>query len=123
MQNSNFVHSYFFKQIAMQCPACNNKGNVLKRIFIRHSGSKNRFCMYCNAEVQIKYNWKKIFRLCLVVMLILFLANMIIQMLGAYGLSSGFAGGVAGAVIAIMMRNPPYTTIELVKQEKKKRRH
>jgi len=105
----------------MDCPHCHSKGSVFRKIFLKQKGSKNRFCMYCNAEVIIRYNWKKILVLCLIVMGILFVVNMIIQLLGSYGLTSGFAGGIAGAIIAIMMRKPPYVVVELVRKPGKKR--
>lgn len=79
--------------------------------------------MYCDAEVIVRYNWKKIFRLGLIVMASLFVVNVIIRLLGAYGLTSGFAGGLAGAVMAIVMRKPPYVVVELVRKPGKKRRN
>ena len=107
----------------MECPNCHSKGSVFKRVFSRKKGSQNRFCVFCGSEVKITYNWKKIFILCIIVMLCLFVINIVIQLLGAYGLTSGFSGGLAAAVIAIFMRKPPYTVIELVNKPGKKHRH
>lgn len=109
----------------MECPNCHRRGNALKRIFSKRGNTGTRFCVYCNTEVRIIYNWKKIFVLSLVVLVLLLVLNVLLQMLGWPGITSGFAGGMGGAVIAIMIRREPYVKIELVNPPKtrKKRRN
>jgi len=107
----------------MECPNCHKTGNAFMRIFSRRGKSGTRFCTYCNAEVKLIYNWKKILILVVVVIIILVALNYILQSMGWPGITGGFAGGMAGAVIAIMMRRPPYLTIELVSKNKKKQRN
>jgi hypothetical protein len=107
----------------MECPNCHKSGNALKRIFSRRKGFENRFCVYCNAEVRVIYNWKKIFFLVAAVIGVLIIINIILQSIGWPGISGGFAGGMGGSVIAVFMHRPPFVNIELVKEVKKKRRN
>ena len=107
----------------MECPNCHKSGNVLKRIFSRRGGSKTRFCIYCNAEVNLIYNWNKIFLLIAAIVVVLIVINVIFQAIGWPGITGGFAGGLAGAVIAVYMRRPPFLKVELVNKQKKKRRN
>ncbi|NLA24261.1 MAG: hypothetical protein GX879_04765 [Bacteroidales bacterium] len=102
----------------MHCPNCKSKGHVFKRIFIKRKDSKNRFCVYCAAEVKIVYSWKKIFWLCLIVFIGLMILNLIIILIGGPGITSGFAGGLGAAVVAIMMRRPPYVEVQLINKPK-----
>ena len=92
------------------------------RIFSRRGKSKNRFCTYCNAEVKLIYNWKRIFLLAAILIIVLIVLNIVLQSIGWPGITGGFAGGMAGAILAIFMRKPPYLRIELVGKEKKKKR-
>ncbi len=107
----------------MECPKCHRKGNALKRIFSRRKGFENRFCVHCNAEVKVIYNWSKIFLLILVIIAVLVILNIVLQAIGWPGISRGFAGGLGGAVIAVYMRRAPFVNIELVQKAKKKRRN
>jgi len=107
----------------MECPNCHKTGNAFMRIFSRRGNTGSRFCTYCNAEVKLVYNWKRIFLLVAIVILVLIVLNFVLQYLGWPGITGGFAGGMAGAVIAIMMRRPPYLKIELVSKNKKKSRN
>ncbi len=103
----------------MECPNCHNKGNVLKRIFSKRKGSKTHFCTYCNAEVKLSYNWKKIFLLAIILLAILLALNYILLAIGWGGVSGGMAGGAIGATLAVYMGRPPFLKIELVKKKKK----
>ncbi|HXK81743.1 MAG TPA: hypothetical protein PLO05_06275 [Bacteroidales bacterium] len=107
----------------MKCPNCNSTGNLLKRVFIKRKGLPNRYCVYCNAEVKLIYNWRKIFLLALIIIAVLMILHAVMVSVGLPGVSGGIAGGAAGAVLAIFMRKPPYLNIELVKHSNKKRRN
>ncbi|MDD4156558.1 MAG: hypothetical protein PHY08_08315 [Candidatus Cloacimonetes bacterium] len=107
----------------MECPNCHKTGNAFMRIFSKRGKSGSRFCTYCNAEVKLIYNWTRIFILVAVVIVVLIILNYVLQSLGWPGITGGFAGGMAGAVIAIFMRRPPFLKIELVNKNKKKRRN
>lgn len=107
----------------MICPNCKHSGNLLKRVFVKRKGLYNRYCVYCNAEVKIVYNWRKIFLLSLIVVAVLLLLHIILILIGLPGLSSGLAGGAAGAAIAIFMRKPSYVKIEMLTKPGKKRRN
>ncbi len=106
----------------MECPKCHRKGSVLKRVFSRRKGSDNRYCIYCDAEVKIIYNWKKIFLLILGIVFGLIILNFILQSAGWPGITGGFAGGTGGALIAVFMNRPPFVNVELVEKPKKKKR-
>ncbi|MDD4150548.1 MAG: hypothetical protein PHE33_11025 [Bacteroidales bacterium] len=106
----------------MECPHCHNKGNVLKRIFSKRKGYENRYCVHCNSEVKLIYNWKNIFLLITFVIIGLIIINFVIQAIGWPGISSGFAGGLGGSIIAVYMRKPPFLKIELISKSKTKRR-
>lgn len=107
----------------MICPNCNRSGNLLKRVFVRRKGSSNHYCVYCNAEVKITYNWKRILLLSLIVIAVLVLIHVFLISIGWPGLSSGISGGIAGTSIYIFMSRPPYVNIELVEKKSKKRRN
>lgn len=107
----------------MECPHCHKRGNALQRLFTRRKHTGTRLCIYCSAEVKFIYNWKRIFFLAAILVVVLIAFNYGLQALGMPGITSGFAGGMAGAILAIVMRRPPYLVIELVTQEKKKKRN
>ncbi len=107
----------------MECPNCHKQGNALKRIFSKRKGLENRYCVYCNAEVKLNYNWKKIILLAIGVFAGLVIINFLLQSFGWPGITGGFAGGLAGAIIAVYMRRPPFLSIELINKKKKKRRN
>ena len=107
----------------MECPNCHNRGNVLKRIFSKRKGYENSYCVHCNAEVKLIYNWKKIFILVSIIIIVLIVINIVLQAIGWPGLTGGFAGGLAGAVIAVYMRKPPFLKVELINKSKKKQRN
>lgn len=109
----------------MECPNCHQRGNAFKRIFSKRGNTGTRFCIYCNFEVKVIYNWKKIFLLSFIVLLILIILNLIMQQMGWPVITGDFAGGFAGAVVAIMIRREPYVKIDPVKPVKtrKKRRN
>lgn len=71
------------------------------------------------------YNWKKIFFLVVLVLFALIIINIILQQFGWPGITGGFAGGIAGAFIAIMIQREPYLKIEAAKplKTRKKRRN
>lgn len=97
----------------MKCPNCHKTGNTFQRIFMRKKGHKNRYCIYCNTEVKLFYNWKKIGFLSIGVFGGLIILNTLIIYLGWPGINGGFAGGIGGSLIAIYMRRPPFLKIEL----------
>ncbi|MCK9254464.1 MAG: hypothetical protein GX793_02255 [Bacteroidales bacterium] len=104
----------------MQCPNCNKTGNTFQRLFWKKKGQKNRFCIYCNAEVKLIYNWKRIALLSLVILVALVGLNFVLQYYNWPGINGGFAGGIGGALIAIYMRRPAFLKIELINKPKKK---
>ena len=106
----------------MECPNCHKTGNVLKRIFSKRKCYENRYCAYCNAEVKLIYNWKNIFLLIALVIILLIIINFIMQAIGWPGISSGFAGGLGGSAIAVFMRKPPFLKVELISKTKTKKR-
>jgi hypothetical protein len=73
--------------------------------------------------VNLVYNWNKIFLLIAAIIILLIVLNIVLQSLGYPGITGGFAGGLAGAVIAVYMRRPPFLKVELVSKQKKKRRN
>ena len=107
----------------MKCPHCQRTGNAFQRLFTKRGKTGTRFCIYCNAEVNLIYNWKKIFLLALILIVALLALNYLLQFFGLPGITGGFAGGMAGAILAIVMRRPPYLIIEQVTKEKKKKRN
>lgn len=113
----------FFYFCCMKCPNCHKTGNAFIRIFSRRIKTGTRFCTYCNAEVKLIYNWKRILVLSAIIIIALIMFNYVLQYFGWLGMTGGFAGGMAGVVIAIMMRRPPYLKIELVNKTKKKGRN
>ncbi len=104
----------------MKCPNCHKTGNTFKRIFSKRGNSTTKFCIYCNVEVNIIYNWKKIFLLVFVVILLLIIFDAILKYYEWPGISPGFAGGMAGATIAIFMQRPPFLRIEQIAKKKKR---
>lgn len=104
----------------MECPNCHKSGNAFKRIFSKRGTGDTRFCVYCNTEVRVIYNWSKILLLVLAIIAVLVIINLAIQNAGYPGISSGFAGGMAGAVLAIFMRRKPFLIIEPVITNRKK---
>lgn len=107
----------------MECPNCHKQGNALKRIFSKRKGMPNRYCVYCNAEVKVNYNWSKISLLAAGIFVVLIILNYVLQTMGWPGITGGFAGGLAGAIIAVYMRKPPFMQVELIKPSRKKRRN
>lgn len=107
----------------MKCPRCNKTGNLFQRIFMQRKGSKSKFCIYCGAEVVLKFNWKKIAFLAIGVLVGLIVLNIVLQSLGWPGINGGFAGGMGGALIAVLMRRKPFLDVELISKEKKKHRN
>ncbi len=105
----------------MKCPQCHRTGSIFQRLFTRKGKTGTRSCIYCDAEVMVKYKWGKVFLLAAVVFTILILVNLFLQMIGWPGITGSFAGGLAGAVMAVFMRRPPFVEIELVPKQKKKK--
>lgn len=102
----------------MKCPHCHRTGNVFQRLFTRKSKSGTRFCIFCNAEVNMIYNWKKIFILVAVLIIVLLGFNYLLQAFGWPGITGGFAGGLAGSILAVVMQRPPFLIIELASKDR-----
>ncbi len=106
----------------MVCPNCNKSGNVFRRIFVKRSYGENRYCIFCNAEVTVDYQWGKVMILGLVVLIALIIVQFLMQYYGWPGMNGGVAGGLAAAVIAIFIRRPPFVEITLIRRPGKNRK-
>lgn len=109
----------------MVCPNCKKSGNAFKRIFSKRPAyGQNRYCVYCNAEVSVEYNWGKVAILSFVVLIALIIIQLVIQSYGWPGMNGGVAGGLAAAIIAIFIKRSPFVDVQLIskpgKQKKKK---
>jgi K+ transporter len=110
----------------MKCPNCHKSSNVFKSIFVKRNDSKSKYCIFCNAEVNLKYNWTKIFILAATLAISLIFIQLLLKSNGQQNINGGLAGFVVALIMAIVMRQPPFTVVELVvniKKKNKKRRN
>lgn len=103
----------------MECPNCYNTGNLLKRPFVKRKGLPDQYCVRCGARVRVKYKWKNIFLLVLLIFLVLTIIQLILFSLNEPGINGGLAGGITGAVLVIFMRRPAFVNVELVSKQDK----
>jgi len=97
----------------MQCPKCKCKCKFgfFETLFKRKKGSKNYFCVKCNAEVKFKTNYLKLFTLVVCTGAVSGIIG------GLLNTSGGAIGGATAGVIAAVVAFKPFTKVELISNE------